>query len=106
MPNTLSCLGSCAVHMRDRVFCFAQRLRLRQGMRLRAIALALRLGGQARVADRLLAGWKVTLASLSVTGRSMSAGCMSQGLHAASCLLGGSVKCTGHRNAQAYACAQ
>ena len=37
-----------------------QRLRLKQGLRLRVMALALRMAGHARAADRLLSGWKVS----------------------------------------------
>ena len=39
-----------------------QRLRLRQGLRLRAIAVGLRVAGRPALADRLLSGWKVRLA--------------------------------------------
>jgi hypothetical protein len=37
-----------------------QRLRLRQGVRIRTIAMGLRLAGHGKMADKLLSGWKVT----------------------------------------------
>lgn len=44
-----------------------QRLRLRQGLRVRAIALGLRVAGHRSVADRLLSGWKVHMPRHHVT---------------------------------------
>lgn len=53
--------NSWVCHLRVNAGCMhAQRLRLRQGVRIRTIAMGLRLAGHGKMADKLLSGWKVT----------------------------------------------